>query len=64
MEAGDLANAQNVLANGLAVPPVHISFPCLSFTGLVIDVLYLPEIILVVSYTIFICPQAAAFSAL
>ena len=42
----------------------YISFPCLSFTVLVIDVLCLPEIILVVSYTIFICPQAAAFSAL
>ena len=42
----------------------YISSPCLSFTGVVIDVLCLPEIILVVSFTIFICPQAAAFSAL
>ena len=69
---GRFSNCSKCSRQRLSCPSCsYISFPCLSFTGLVTDVLCLPEIILVVSfyrnwldYTIFICPQAAAFSAL
>ena len=52
---GRFSNCSKCSRQRLSCPSCsYISFPCLSFTGLVIDVLCLPEI----------CPQAAAFSAL